>query len=91
MLPLDTPEQPFRFREEFRAPEAYESLRGTNLRAGRSLYGDLEVGRGWKDQPRLDDWSPTRSGHGLNGAMATDDHRAIAAKMLGPEAFWRVR
>jgi hypothetical protein len=41
-----------RKREEFRAPKAYESLRGTNPRAESGLYGDLGVGLGWQDQPR---------------------------------------
>src|SRR3954451_13448074 len=47
---------PVCFREEIRAPKRYERLGGTNRGPGRGLYGDLEVGLGWKGQPREDDW-----------------------------------
>jgi hypothetical protein len=92
LLPrLNSRERNVSFREEFRAPEAYESLRGTNPRAGSGQYGDLGFGPGWKDQPRADDWRPTEVKHALWDAAATGDHHESIVKTLVVRAFPRTR
>lgn len=90
-MPSIARKQPFSFREEFRTPEAYETPRRTNPRAGSGMYGDLAVGSGWKDPPREDDWPSVAAIQVRSGALETGNQRLIAAKALVCDPFVRVR